>query len=163
MSHAVIDHLNQELATAQVLLLNAKRYHWTVTGPHFRDYHLRFEELYQAVLPMIDELGERIRMLGGTPLHSPEQITAATAVPASDPGRSLDAEAMLREALAAEEGTIALMHRGIDLATRADDYGTADLLTGFVQVHQKEAWFLRAMVGLGQAAEAQAGMAMVRR
>jgi starvation-inducible DNA-binding protein len=161
MNQAVIDHLNQELATAQILLLNAKRYHWTVTGPHFRDYHLRFEELYQAVLPMIDDLGERVRMLGGTPVHSPAQITTATAVPASDPDQRLDADGMVREALAAEEETVALMHRGIDLATRADDYGTADLLTGFVQVHQKEAWFLRSMLGLG--VDQERGMALVGR
>lgn len=161
MNPIVIDHLNQELATAQILLLNAKRYHWTVTGPHFRDYHLRFEELYQAVLPMIDELGERIRMLGGTPVTSPAQITAETAVPASDPLRHLGPEDMLREALAGEEGAIALMQRGIDLATRADDYGTADLLTEFVQVHQKEAWFLRSMLGAG--VEREAVMVRVRR
>ena len=48
MNRSVIEHLNAELATAFVLALNAKRYHWTVTGPHFRDYHLRFEDLYTA-------------------------------------------------------------------------------------------------------------------
>jgi starvation-inducible DNA-binding protein len=147
MTTSVIQHLNRELATAQMLLLNAKRYHWMVSGAHFRDYHLRFDELYQAVLPMVDELGERLRMLGGTPIHAPQQILEQSAVAASDPGTSLDAAAMVREALAGEEQVIALMNGGIDLATRENDPGTADLLTGFVQVHQKEAWFLRAMLG----------------
>jgi starvation-inducible DNA-binding protein len=54
---------------------------------------------------------------------------------------------MLREALANEEATIALMHDGIELATGAGDPGTADLLTRFIQVHEKEAWFLREMLG----------------
>jgi len=44
----VIKHLNVELASAWVVALNAKRYHWTVTGPHFRDYHLRIDELNGA-------------------------------------------------------------------------------------------------------------------
>lgn len=147
MKTMVIDHLNRELATAQVLLLNTKRYHWMVTGPHFRDYHLRFDELYQAVLPMVDELGERIRMLGGTPIHAPDQISEGSAAKVSDPSNALDALGMVNEALANEERVIELLHEGIDLATRENDPGTADLLTTFIQVHQKEAWFLRSMQG----------------
>jgi starvation-inducible DNA-binding protein len=54
---------------------------------------------------------------------------------------------MLREALDNEERTISLMHEGIELASQAGDPGTADLLTRFVQAHQKEAWFLREMLG----------------
>ena len=147
MNRSVIDHLNTELASAFVLALNAKRYHWTVTGPHFRDYHLRFEELYTAADSTVDELAERIRMLGGTPLHSPAQIEAQTAAAISSPTVRLDPEVMLKEALANEETVVALMHEGIDMATAAGDPGTADLLTRFVQSHQKEAWFLREMLG----------------
>jgi len=147
MNPKLIEHLNRELASAQMILLNTKRYHWMVSGPHFRDYHLRFDELYQAVLPMVDELGERIRMLGGAPIHAPGQIVELSRVPASDPAVSLDASGMARAALESEGKVIELMHEGIDLATRENDPGTADLLTGFVQVHQKEAWFLRAMQG----------------
>lgn len=147
MNPKLIEHLNIELASAQMILLNTKRYHWMVSGPHFRDYHLRFDELYQAVLPMVDELGERVRMLGGTPIHAPGQIVELSGVRASDPSLSLDASGMVREALANEVQVIELMHEGIDLATRENDPGIADLLTGFVQVHQKEAWFLRAMQG----------------
>jgi starvation-inducible DNA-binding protein len=147
MNRTVIDHLNAELATAFVLALNAKRYHWTVTGPHFRDYHLRFEELYTAADGTVDELAERIRMLGGVPLHAPAQIEAQTKAPVSNPATRLDPEGMLKEALANEEAVIAFMHEGIEAAGAAGDPGTADLLTRFVQTHQKEAWFLREMLG----------------
>lgn len=147
MNRTVVDHLNVELATAFVLSFNAKRYHWTVTGPHFRDYHLRFEELYAAADGTVDELAERIRMLGGLPLHAPAQMASQTKAVVSDPAARLDPEAMLREALDNEERVISLMHEGIELAGQAGDPGTADLLTRFVQVHQKEAWFLREMLG----------------
>ncbi|WP_243324009.1 MULTISPECIES: Dps family protein [Geothrix] len=147
MNRSVIDHLNAELATAFVLALNAKRYHWTVTGPHFRDYHLRFEDLYTAADGTVDELAERIRMMGGVPIHAPAQIEAQTKAAISNPSARLDPEAMLKEALANEEATVSLMHEGIELANEASDPGTADLLTRFVQVHQKEAWFLREMLG----------------
>lgn len=143
----IIEHLNRQLASAQILLLNTKRYHWMVTGPHFRDYHLRFDELFAAVTPMVDELGERIRQLQGVPVHTPKQLEALSVAPVSDPSTSLSAQAMVQEALAAEERIIALLHEGIDLATHENDPGTADLLTAFVQVHQKEAWFLRSMLG----------------
>ena len=145
MNRTIIDHLNAELATAFVLSFNAKRYHWTGTGPHFRDYHLRFEELYNAADGTVDELAERIRMLGGLPIHAPAQMASLTKAAASDPAVRLDPEAMLMEALENEERTIALMHEGIELAGQAGDPGTADLLTRFVQVHQKEAWFLASM------------------
>ncbi len=143
----VIEHLNTELASAQVLALNAKRYHWTVTGPHFRDYHLRFEELYVAADATVDELAERIRMLGGVPIHSPAQIEALSRAKVSDPARTLDAAAMVQEALENQRRVIDSMHAGIEQANQSGDPGTADLLTRFVQVHQKEVWFLASMQG----------------
>ena len=147
MTAKLIDHLNRELASAQMILFNTKRYHWMVSGPHFRDYHLRFDELYQAVLPMVDELGERIRMVNGTPIHAPKQFLELSVVPSSDSTAVLTATQMVAEALEGERRVIDLMHAGIDLATQENDPGTADLLTGFVQVHQKESWFLNAMKG----------------
>ena len=147
MSRTVIDHLNAELATAFVLSFNAKRYHWTVTGPYFRDYHLRFEDLYTAADGTVDELAERVRMLEGVPIHAPAQMTSFSKAVISDPAARMDPEAMLKEALDNEERTISLMHEGIELAGQAGDPGTADLLTRFVQIHQKEAWFLREMLG----------------
>jgi len=85
-------------------------------------------------------------MLGGVPIHSPAQIEAQSAAKVSDPGKKLDPQAMLQEALENEERVITSLHAGIDLATGAGDPGTADLLTRFVQVHQKEAWFLASML-----------------
>ncbi len=146
MSTTAIDHLNRQLASIQVLMLNAKRYHWTVTGPHFRDYHLRFDELHAALLPMVDELGERVRQLQGTPIHTPRQLESLSVVSVSDPTLRLDAQGMVMEALAGLDRLVALSHEGIELTAQAGDPGSSDLLTGFVQVQQKEAWFLRSMV-----------------
>lgn len=145
MTQSLIDHLNQELATAWVIGFNAKHYHWNVSGPNFRDYHLRFDELYTAVEATVDELAERIRMLGGSPIHTPAQMEAQSAVEPSAPTARLTAKGMVAEALASEERAIHLLHTGIELADRDNDPGTADLLTRFVQIHQKEAWFLREM------------------
>ena len=74
-------------------------------------------------------------------------LGASLSAAISSPTVRLDPEVMLKEALANEETVVALMHEGIDMATAAGDPGTADLLTRFVQSHQKEAWFLREMLG----------------
>ncbi len=145
MSKAVVEHLNLELATAFVQSFNARRYHWMVSGPHFRDYHLRFSDLYEAVDATVDELAERVRILDGTPITTPAQMESLSVVKPSDTKKRLDAMAMVKEALSGEDKIIALMHKGIEIANQAGDPGTADLLTRFVQVHQKEAWFLREM------------------
>lgn len=145
MSKAVIEHLNLELATAFVQSFNARRYHWMVSGPHFRDYHLRFSDLYDAVEATVDELAERVRMLDGTPITTPAQMESLSVVKPSDTKKRLGAADMVKEALAGEDKIVALMHKGIEIANQANDPGTADLLTRFVQVHQKEAWFLREM------------------
>ena len=147
MSKSVIEHLNLELATAFVQSFNARRYHWMVSGPHFRDYHLRFSELYEAVDATIDELAERTRMLDGVPITTPAQMESLSVVKPSDTMKRIDAMAMVKESLAGEDKIIALMHKGIEIANQANDPGTADLLTRFVQVHEKEAWFLREMLG----------------
>lgn len=145
MSKAVVEHLNLELATAFVQSFNARRYHWMVSGPHFRDYHLRFSDLYEAVDATVDELAERVRILDGTPITAPSQMESLSVVKPSDTKKRLDPTAMIKEALSGEDKIIALMHKGIEIANQAGDPGTADLLTRFVQVHQKEAWFLREM------------------
>ncbi len=145
MSKAVVEHLNLELATAFVQSFNARRYHWMVSGPHFRDYHLRFSDLYEAVDATVDELAERVRILDGTPITTPAQMESLSVVKPSDTKKRLDAMAMVKEALSGEDKIVALMHKGIEIANQAGDPGTADLLTRFVQVHQKEAWFLREM------------------
>ena len=145
MSKAVIEHLNLELATAFMQSFNARRYHWMVSGPHFRDYHLRFSDLYDAVEGTVDELAERVRMLDGTPITTPAQMESLSVVKPSDTKKRLGAADMVKEALAGEDKIVALMHKGIEIANQANDPGTSDLLTRFVQLHQKEAWFLREM------------------
>src|SRR5690242_6764641 len=62
--HPVIQHLQREAANAFVLYANYKRYHWQTFGPLFRDLHLMFDDFATVTLATIDELAERIRMIG---------------------------------------------------------------------------------------------------
>src|ERR671939_1342863 len=62
--------LNALLADTFALFLKTKNFHWHVSGPHFRDYHLLFEEQASQIFAMTDEIAERVRKLGGSTLRS---------------------------------------------------------------------------------------------
>jgi starvation-inducible DNA-binding protein len=139
--NAVVEALHREQASALVLFLNYKKYHWLTFGPHFRDLHLLFEEHGTQVLASIDELAERALMIDGKPLADPAQYLRASLVKPSEGERSV--KQMLEEAIAAHEKVIEAMHADAEVATKAGDIGTADLFTRLVQVHQKQRWFLK--------------------
>lgn len=141
-NEAIITSLNREVANAVGLYLNYKKYHWHVSGPLFRDLHLLFDDHAGQVLATVDELGERVRMLGGLAAHHPNQVTELASVQLSAPGAQSPRE-MVEEALANHQTVIAGMHQAIEAATEARDPGTADLLTRLIQIHEKQAWFLR--------------------
>ncbi len=71
----ITEHLNLLVADAFALYVKAKNFHWHVSGSHFRDYHLLFDEQADQIFAMIDSLAERIRKLGGTTIHSIGEIT----------------------------------------------------------------------------------------
>jgi len=137
----VIAALQREQASALVLYLNYKKYHWLTFGPHFRDLHLLFEEHGDQVLESVDELAERALMIDGKPLADPSQYLPASLVPASQGERVV--KQMVDEAIAAHDTVIKAMHDDADIATKAGDIGTTDLFTRLVQVHQKQRWFLK--------------------
>jgi len=137
----VIAALQREQASALVLYLNYKKYHWLTFGPHFRDLHLLFEEHGDQVLESVDELAERALMVDGKPLADPPQYLPASLVPSSEGERTV--KQMVDEAIEAHDRVIKAMHDDADVATKAGDIGTADLFTRLVQVHQKQRWFLK--------------------
>src|SRR3982074_656079 len=97
----VIAALQREQASALVLYLNYKKYHWLTFGPHFRDLHLLFGEHADQVLESVDELAGRARMVAGNPLADPAQYLPATRVPPSEGERTV--KQMLDEGIAAHD------------------------------------------------------------
>lgn len=141
-NEAIIVELNREVANAVALYLNYKKYHWHVSGPLFRDLHLLFDEHAAQVLATVDELGERVRIHGGLAAHHPAQVVELATVQLSAPGQQSPRE-MIEEALANHQTVIGGLHKAIEVTSEAGDPGTADLLTRVIQIHEKQAWFLR--------------------
>lgn len=137
----VIQTLQQQLANAFLLYTNYKKYHWESYGPLFRDLHLLFDEHATAVLNTIDELGERVRILGGVPIADP-RVFAERGTVAIGEGRQTMRE-MVEQAVDNHRRVIGEHRQAVDLAADAGDPGTADLFTRNVQIHEKQEWFLR--------------------
>ncbi|HVZ40324.1 MAG TPA: DNA starvation/stationary phase protection protein [Candidatus Kapabacteria bacterium] len=140
-SSPLVDALQQQTANSIILYLNYKHYHWQTYGPRFRDLHLMFDEFATAVFNSVDELAERIRILGANTVHAPSALEAAASI--SPAAASDSMQQMIAEARANESTVISEMRDAAALADDQHDPGTADLFTRVVQIHEKHEWFLR--------------------
>jgi starvation-inducible DNA-binding protein len=138
----VVMQLQRQVANAYMLYHNYKHYHWNTYGPLFRDLHLLFDELADAVLKTPDGFAERIRMIGQDPVFSPIEIVETATVKAADPA-NFTMRDMITEADRHLLMVIKELRVAIHVAEEHDDPGTANLLTGAVQLHEKHEWWLR--------------------
>jgi starvation-inducible DNA-binding protein len=143
----LVQHLQRQIGNAFLLHSNYKRYHWQTFGPLFRDLHLLFEELASAALGTLDELAERVRMIGPDPVAGPAEVMQVASVKPT--GIGLTMREMVEEADAHLLVVIREMRDAARLADEKDDPGTADLFGRFVQIHEKHEWWLRDMLKHG--------------
>lgn len=138
--------LKRVLADEHVLYMRLRNYHWNVVGPLFQPLHAVFQQQYTALEEVIDDIAERIRMLGAlTPGTMTEFVQQSTL--AEQPGVYPSATAMVAHLVADHEAIIRNLRRDLrDADTRYDDMGTSDFLTGLMQQHEKMAWLLRATI-----------------
>ncbi|MCS6884603.1 MAG: DNA starvation/stationary phase protection protein [Acidobacteriota bacterium] len=141
MTYEVTKALQTQIANAFLLYANYKKYHWQSYGPLFRDLHLLFDEHAATVLGTIDELGERVRILGGTPVADPRRFTEFSRMEIASEEQTMSE--MLRQAAENHKLVIEELKAAVEVATRAADPGSADLFTRLVQIHEKQEWFLR--------------------
>jgi starvation-inducible DNA-binding protein len=142
IDHPVMRHLQREVSNAFVLYANYKHYHWQTYGPLFHDLHLMFDDFAKEALESIDELAERIRMIGQD-IQSVQlkQMQEAASVHSAQAGQT--AREMLEEAGANLLIVIKGMREGAKAADDAGDPGTVDLFSKLVRTHEKHEWFLR--------------------
>lgn len=141
---AIAAELARVTADTSALYLKTHGYHWNVTGPLFNTLHLMFEVQYNELWIAIDVLAERIRSLGEFAPGSYTQLAALTSIADADGVPS--AEEMLADLVAGNEAVARSARAAFEVADRAGDQSTADLLTQRLQVHEKTAWMLRSML-----------------
>jgi starvation-inducible DNA-binding protein len=133
------------LADSYTLYLKTHNYHWNVTGPLFNTLHLMFEQQYTELATAVDEIAERIRALGHPAPGSYRAFANLTSIEEEEGVPS--AEDMIRELVTGQETVVRTAREVFPVASEAHDEPTADLLTQRMQLHEKNAWMLRSMLG----------------
>jgi starvation-inducible DNA-binding protein len=138
---AVSEALNRLLADTFALYLKTKNFHWHVSGPHFRDYHLLLEEQAQQIFDMTDEIAERVRKIGGSTLKSIGHIGRLQRVKDND-AEFVRARDMLRELMDDNTALVASMREAHKVADEHGDVATASFLETFIDEAERRRWFL---------------------
>jgi len=133
--------LNALLADTFALYLKTKNFHWHVSGVHFRDLHLLFDEQAEQLFAMTDDIAERVRKIGGTTLRSIGHIARLQRVDDNDADFVTPAD-MLAELRDNTKDFVARMRETHDLCGEARDVATASLIENWIDQAEKRLWFL---------------------
>ena len=133
--------MNAILADVFALYLKTKNFHWHMSGPHFRDYHLLLDEQAEQLFAMTDPLAERVRKIGELTLHSIGQISREQRVLDND-ADYVEPRDMLAE-LADDNKTLAArLREAHEVCEEHRDIATASLIEVWIDETERRTWFL---------------------
>jgi starvation-inducible DNA-binding protein len=138
---AVAEALNGLLADYYALYLKTKNFHWHVSGPHFRDYHLMFDEQATEILATTDLIAERVRKTGNTTLRSIGDIAHRQKVKDNNADFVAPAD-MLEELRADNLALVETLRAAKELAGIASDNATEGNIDDWTDQAEQRAWFL---------------------
>ncbi|MDY0884726.1 DNA starvation/stationary phase protection protein [Dongia soli] len=144
-SQNIAGALNAILADLFALYLKTKNFHWHVSGPHFRDYHLLLDEQAAQIFAITDIVAERVRKIGGRTLHSIGEIGRLQRLRDND-ATNVSAKAMLSELLSDNRQLVTAMNEAHGLCDDQGDVATASLLENWIDEAQGRIWFLSEVV-----------------
>jgi starvation-inducible DNA-binding protein len=133
--------LNGVLADVFALYLKTKNFHWHMSGPHFRDYHLMLDEQSDQIFAMTDVLAERVRKIGHITMHSIGEISRGQRVADND-APSVTPQDMLAELREDNAELAKRMRQDHEMIDEQKDVATASLLEVFIDETERRAWFL---------------------
>lgn len=135
--------LNGLLADSLALYLKTKNFHWHVSGPSFREYHLLLDEQATKIFAVVDDIAERVRKLGGVTLRSINQAAAMTRI-APNEADDISALDMLAELLQDNRAYAASLRTAHEICDGHGDVATASLLEVWIDDAEQRIWFLQA-------------------
>jgi starvation-inducible DNA-binding protein len=133
--------LNALLADVFCLYVKTKNFHWHMSGPHFRDYHLLLDEHADQLYAMTDEIAERVRKIGGMTIRSIGNIARLQRIPDND-ADYVTPNDMLSELHENEKALVLSMRAVHALCDDSGDVATASLLENWIDQAQRRSWFL---------------------
>lgn len=138
----IVKNLNYLLANYQVHFQKMRNFHWNVKGKDFFELHQQFEEIYNTANTNIDEVAERIRVFGQTPVSTLKEYLRMSEIKEAKP--DLDSEAMVREAMEDFQTLLSFMVNVADAAIDIGDVGTEDMINTFIKDMEKRHWMFNA-------------------
>ena len=141
----VIEKLNSVLSSYHVFYSNVRGYHWNVKGQHFFSLHEKFEELYTSLQVEIDEIAERILTLSGTPFHAYSDFAVHGKI--AEDKNVHDGNQCVEGVVTGLQTLIEEQRTAVEVAEKAEDQGTADLLAEYIQQQEKLVWMYNAFLG----------------
>lgn len=129
------------LADVFALYLKTKNFHWHMSGPHFRDYHLLLDEQSEQIFAMTDDMAERVRKIGGTTLRSIGQISRQQRILDND-ADFVAPDDMLAELRDDNKQLVDSLRELHDLTDEAGDAATTSLIENWIDESERRVWFL---------------------
>jgi starvation-inducible DNA-binding protein len=140
-TRAITEAVNPLIADALALYVKTKNFHWHLYGPHFRDYHLLFDEHADAILDSVDVMAERVRRIGGTTIKSIGHISKLQTID-DDDDDLVPADEMVKR-LMEDNGHIAKKIRAaIAVCDKNRDSATSNQLQDILDKTERRTWFL---------------------
>jgi len=133
--------MNAILADVFALYLKTKNFHWHLSGAHFRDYHLLFDEQADQIFAMTDPIAERVRKVGGATLTSIGHIKRLQRISDND-AVYVEPEDMLAELCEDNKTLAARLREAHDLCNEHRDVATASLIEVWIDETERRTWFL---------------------
>ena len=133
--------LNPMLADVFALYLKTKNFHWHVSGPHFRDYHLMLDEQGEQLFDMTDMIAERIRKIGGTTLRSIGDIARRQRIKDNDE-QFVEPLQMLSELCGDNKHLAEMLREAHEVTDRHRDIASSSLIENWIDETERRTWFL---------------------
>jgi starvation-inducible DNA-binding protein len=133
--------LREMLADVFAAYVKTKNFHWHMSGPHFRDYHLLLDEQASQIFAMTDDIAERTRKIGGKTLHSVSDITRHQRLKDND-AEFVSPQEMLAELCADNQEMTRNLRSMHEVCDRHNDVATASLIEVWIDETERRTWFL---------------------
>jgi starvation-inducible DNA-binding protein len=145
ITKTTVDVLNKQLADWNVLYVKLHNYHWYVKGGDFFTLHAKFEELYNEASIHIDELAERVLIIGGKPLATMREYLDTSGI--NEANKLVKAEGMVQDLIHDYQYLIEELKDGMDITDYEKDSVTHDMLITIREQLSKHVWMLKAFLG----------------
>ena len=144
---STIERLHQQLANHYVLVTKTKFYHWNVSGSHFHDLHILFDEHYEVISDIVDSLAEQCQKLGGRATGTLQRFLDEATVKEDGVETIPDTKEMVTNLIDAHEIIMQALTKDIkDVDEKFDDAVTSNMLQDISDKHHKMTWMLRKIV-----------------